>query len=182
MDSGRITVLGTFAEVRAAVPDFDQQAALLGLKWVPERLVASEVDRVALGSSREAHFLGTNLDFWRFLLCVSKRKRSYRPAHVVHVVANTHIGDTRMEFVLGSILNEDMVDDVVHLVNAVFHLTAAVGFLTVYGAGSQNRCFCHVSDVVRTLTQLMDVEGAKGRVFNAGSQSEISIFGSGLNY
>jgi len=31
MDSGRITGLGTFAEVRAAVPDFDRQAELLGL-------------------------------------------------------------------------------------------------------------------------------------------------------
>jgi UDP-glucose 4-epimerase len=214
-----------------------------------------------------------------------------------HDNLRAHVGDTRMEFVLGSILNEDLVDDVVRRVDSVFHLAAAVGVnlivqrpleslatnirgseivlekchkygrkvlvsstseiygkntsdalneeddrilgsplktrwsyseakaieevlahaywrdkglptvivrlfntvgprqvghygmviprlveqalrdqpMTVYGTGLQTRCFCHVSDVIRALTQLVDAEGAEGRVFNVGSQAEISI-------
>jgi UDP-glucose 4-epimerase len=48
--------------------------------------------------------------------------------------------------------------------------------LTVYGDGTQTRCFCHVDDVVRALVELMRVgEPAYGEVFNIGSQEEISI-------
>ncbi len=47
--------------------------------------------------------------------------------------------------------------------------------MTVYGDGSQTRCFCHVSDVVRGLQGLLDHPGAIGEVFNLGSTEEISI-------
>jgi UDP-glucose 4-epimerase len=47
--------------------------------------------------------------------------------------------------------------------------------LTVYGDGSQTRCFAHVTDTVRGLVELMDVEGSVGRVFNIGSSTEIPI-------
>ena len=47
--------------------------------------------------------------------------------------------------------------------------------LTVYGDGSQTRCFCHVADVVRALTALLDEPRAEGDVFNVGSSEEISI-------
>jgi UDP-glucose 4-epimerase len=47
--------------------------------------------------------------------------------------------------------------------------------LTVYGDGSQTRCFCHVADVVRALTGLMESPAAVGQVFNVGSTEEISI-------
>jgi len=48
--------------------------------------------------------------------------------------------------------------------------------LTVYGDGTQTRCFCHVDDVVRALVRLMQVgEAAYGEVFNIGSQEELSI-------
>ena len=48
--------------------------------------------------------------------------------------------------------------------------------LTVYGDGTQTRCFCHVDDVVRALVKLMQVgEVAYGEVFNVGSQEELSI-------
>lgn len=48
--------------------------------------------------------------------------------------------------------------------------------LTVYGDGTQTRCFCHVQDVVRGLVDLMALgEPAHGEVFNIGSQEEISI-------
>jgi UDP-glucose 4-epimerase len=47
--------------------------------------------------------------------------------------------------------------------------------LSVYGDGSQTRCFCHVADVVRALEGLLGDEGAWGNVFNVGSTAEISI-------
>jgi UDP-glucose 4-epimerase len=49
--------------------------------------------------------------------------------------------------------------------------------LTIYGDGTQSRCFCHVSDVVRALLGLLDDPGAVGGTFNVGSQEEISILG-----
>jgi len=47
--------------------------------------------------------------------------------------------------------------------------------ITVFGDGSQSRCFCHVSDVVRALVKLMSQHDAYGEVFNIGSTDEISI-------
>jgi UDP-glucose 4-epimerase len=47
--------------------------------------------------------------------------------------------------------------------------------VTVFGDGTQTRCFCHVSDVITALTSLLDHEGAVGDVFNVGSGEEISM-------
>ena len=47
--------------------------------------------------------------------------------------------------------------------------------ITVYGDGQQQRCFCHVSDVVRALADLMQRDDVYGEVFNIGSQQEVRI-------
>ncbi len=47
--------------------------------------------------------------------------------------------------------------------------------LTVYGDGLQTRCFCHVTDIVQALFDLMAEERAYGNVFNVGATAEISI-------
>jgi UDP-glucose 4-epimerase len=48
--------------------------------------------------------------------------------------------------------------------------------ITVYGDGTQTRCFCHVGDVVKALVDLMQLgEAAHGEVFNVGAQEEISM-------
>ena len=47
--------------------------------------------------------------------------------------------------------------------------------ITVYGDGSQSRCFGYVGDVVGALVKLMDHPGAVGQVFNIGSNEEVSI-------
>ncbi|MEM7227664.1 MAG: NAD-dependent epimerase/dehydratase family protein [Planctomycetota bacterium] len=47
--------------------------------------------------------------------------------------------------------------------------------LTVHGDGLQTRCFCDVRDVVRLLPQLIESEGAHGRVVNVGNDTPISI-------
>jgi UDP-glucose 4-epimerase len=47
--------------------------------------------------------------------------------------------------------------------------------LTVYGDGTQTRCFCHVEDVVEALVRLADDEATAGGTFNIGSPAETSI-------
>jgi UDP-glucose 4-epimerase len=49
--------------------------------------------------------------------------------------------------------------------------------LTVFGDGTQTRCFAHVHDTVDALVRLLDCEDAAGRVFNIGNDAEISIMG-----
>jgi UDP-glucose 4-epimerase len=47
--------------------------------------------------------------------------------------------------------------------------------LTVYGDGTQTRCFCHVRDVVEALRGLLEDDRSAGQAFNIGSQEEITI-------
>jgi UDP-glucose 4-epimerase len=47
--------------------------------------------------------------------------------------------------------------------------------ITVFGDGSQSRCFTDVSDVVGALIELAEHPGAVGEVVNIGSEQEISI-------
>lgn len=47
--------------------------------------------------------------------------------------------------------------------------------LQVYGDGQQSRCFCHVSDVVRGLINLLESGKAFGEVVNLGSTEEVTI-------
>jgi UDP-glucose 4-epimerase len=49
--------------------------------------------------------------------------------------------------------------------------------LTVFGDGTQSRCFCHVHDVVRALADMMEREDLYGEIFNIGTQEEITITG-----
>lgn len=47
--------------------------------------------------------------------------------------------------------------------------------ITVYGDGTQTRCFAYVGDVVGALMALMDHSDAVGQVFNIGSSEEVNI-------
>jgi len=47
--------------------------------------------------------------------------------------------------------------------------------ITVYGSGTQSRCFCDVRDTVEALMRLMDTDRAIGEVVNIGNTEEISI-------
>ena len=47
--------------------------------------------------------------------------------------------------------------------------------LTVYGDGSQSRCFTYVDDVVEVLTQLAQYPDAIGGVFNIGNDEAVTI-------
>jgi UDP-glucose 4-epimerase len=47
--------------------------------------------------------------------------------------------------------------------------------ITIYGDGSQSRCFGFVGDVVEALVKLMDHPDAVGQVYNIGSNEEVTI-------
>jgi UDP-glucose 4-epimerase len=47
--------------------------------------------------------------------------------------------------------------------------------LTVYGNGTQTRCFTHVADTVEALMLLLDSDEAVGELFNVGSQTEVPV-------
>ncbi|PHQ59307.1 MAG: DNA recombination/repair protein RecA, partial [Robiginitomaculum sp.] len=47
--------------------------------------------------------------------------------------------------------------------------------LTVYGDGTQQRCFCDVGDIVQGVVGLTENERAHGKVFNMGGTEEVSI-------
>jgi UDP-glucose 4-epimerase len=47
--------------------------------------------------------------------------------------------------------------------------------ITVFGDGTQTRCFTAVDDVVRAVIALSETEDAVGEIFNVGSEEEISI-------
>lgn len=47
--------------------------------------------------------------------------------------------------------------------------------ITVYGDGTQTRCFTYVADVVKALVSLMNCKKAVGEIFNIGNPRPISI-------
>jgi len=47
--------------------------------------------------------------------------------------------------------------------------------LVIYGDGLQSRCFCHVRDTVEALIRLIREPQAVGRVFNVGSDREVTM-------
>ena len=49
--------------------------------------------------------------------------------------------------------------------------------ITVYGTGTQRRCFGSVYDVVPAMTRLMETPKAYNRAINLGGQEEVSIKG-----
>lgn len=49
--------------------------------------------------------------------------------------------------------------------------------ITVFGDGTQSRCFTHVSDIVETLMMIPEAPQAHGQVINLGNDQEITILG-----
>jgi UDP-glucose 4-epimerase len=57
----------------------------------------------------------------------------------------------------------------------LIHQALANEPVTVFGDGTQTRCFGHVTDIVDGVLRLIDHPDAVGDVFNIGAQGEISI-------
>jgi UDP-glucose 4-epimerase len=49
--------------------------------------------------------------------------------------------------------------------------------VVIYGTGKQRRCFCYVGDLVDAVVGLMNCKDAVGKVYNIGSEEEITIEG-----
>jgi UDP-glucose 4-epimerase len=49
--------------------------------------------------------------------------------------------------------------------------------LQIYGTGKQTRCFCYVADLVEAVIGLMNCRQAAGKVYNIGTDAEITIEG-----
>ncbi|MBC7897234.1 MAG: NAD-dependent epimerase/dehydratase family protein [Cytophagaceae bacterium] len=49
--------------------------------------------------------------------------------------------------------------------------------ITVYGTGTQSRCFGHVKDAIEALVRLTAMPAAIGEVFNVGTTTEVSMMG-----
>jgi UDP-glucose 4-epimerase len=49
--------------------------------------------------------------------------------------------------------------------------------ITVYGDGSQRRCFGYVLDAVEALVRIVTTEATVGQILNIGNDQEISIYG-----
>ena len=47
--------------------------------------------------------------------------------------------------------------------------------ITVYGTGTQSRCFGHVQDAVESILRLLATPAAVGQVFNVGNDEEVTI-------
>jgi UDP-glucose 4-epimerase len=47
--------------------------------------------------------------------------------------------------------------------------------ITVYGDGSQGRCFCHVKEVAAAMCELLETPAAYGQVVNIGGSETVSI-------
>ena len=47
--------------------------------------------------------------------------------------------------------------------------------ITIFGDGTQTRCFCHVSDIVNGVLAVSEHPEAFGKVFNLGGDQEVSI-------
>ena len=47
--------------------------------------------------------------------------------------------------------------------------------LTIYGAGTQSRVFCHVADAVKAIATITETDSTIGEVFNVGGSGEITI-------
>jgi UDP-glucose 4-epimerase len=48
--------------------------------------------------------------------------------------------------------------------------------ITVYGSGTQSRCFGHVKDAVEAVIRLLETPAAIGQVFNVGCDEEVTIY------
>jgi UDP-glucose 4-epimerase len=62
------------------------------------------------------------------------------------------------------------------MVLPTFALQALTGeAMTVFGPGTQSRCFGHVQDAVEAVLRLLDTPDAVGGVYNVGSDEEVTI-------
>jgi UDP-glucose 4-epimerase len=119
-----------------------------------------EEDDISLGPtsrSRWAYACSKALDEWLALAYVAERNAEVVIVRFFNTVGPRQTGQYGM--VLPNFARQALLDQPI----------------TVYGDGTQSRCFGHVKDAVEALLRLSSTPSARGRVFNVGNDEEITM-------
>ena len=138
---------------------------------------------VLITSTSEVYGKSTTLPFREDGDCVmgatDKQRWAYASAKALEeFLALAHFRETRLPVVLVRLFNTvgPRQTGRYGMVLPTFVRQALHGKpITVYGDGSQARCFCHVHDVVSAISKLMQTPEARGEVINIGTNHEVTI-------
>jgi UDP-glucose 4-epimerase len=124
------------------------------------KLPFAEEDDLQLGptvNSRWAYACSKALDEWLALAYHREKKVPVIIARLFNTVGPRQTG--RYGMVLPSFVGQALAGEPI----------------TVYGTGTQSRCFGHVKDAVEALLRLLETPASIGGVFNIGSDEEVTI-------
>ena len=135
---------------------------------------------VLITSTSEVYGKSTALPFREDGDCVmgatDKQRWAYASAKALEeFLALAHFRETRLPVVLVRLFNTvgPRQTGRYGMVLPTFVRQALHGKpITVYGDGSQARCFCHVHDVVSAISKLMQTPEARGEVINIGTTTK----------
>lgn len=138
---------------------------------------------VVLTSTSEVYGKGTKIPFAETDDCVmgptTTRRWAYACAKALdEFLALAHWHETRLPVIVARLFNT-VGPRQTGRYGMVIPRFVAQGLagdpITVYGDGTQARCFAHVTDIVGALVSLMREPRAHGEVFNIGNDQEITI-------
>ena len=139
--------------------------------------------RIVLASSSEVYGKGSRVPFNEeddvLLGATSKSRWSYASSKMVdEFLGLAYQREYGLEVVTIRLFNTvgpRQTGRYVMVVPRLVRQALAAEPITVYGDGTQSRCFCDVRDVVRAMVSLAESPQAAGRVFNVGSTEEVTI-------
>ncbi|MFH1025009.1 MAG: GDP-mannose 4,6-dehydratase [Planctomycetota bacterium] len=139
--------------------------------------------RILLASTSEVYGKGTRVPFGEDDDCVlgptSRSRWSYACSKAVdEFLALSYFKERHLPAVIARLFNtvgSRQVGQYGMVLPRFIAQARAGGPITVYGDGTQSRCFCDVADVVDALIRLSETPAATGQVFNVGSTDEITI-------
>lgn len=146
-------------------------------------LAAKKHKRVLLASTSEVYGLSTDIPFredGNLVLGASTKGRwSYACSKAIdEFLALAYCRERNLPVTVARLFNTVGPRQTSHygmVIPSLVKQALAGGPITVYGDGTQSRCFGYVADVVDGLMRLMNHPGSIGQVFNIGSTEEISI-------
>ena len=144
---------------------------------------AKKRKRVLFASTSEVYGLSTDLPFREdghlVLGSTTKGRWSYACAKAMdEFLALAYFHERRLPVTIVRLFNTVGPRQTGHygmVVPTLVRQALAGQPITVFGDGTQRRCFAFVKDVVGALPKVMDHRDAPGEIFNIGSTDEISI-------
>jgi UDP-glucose 4-epimerase len=139
--------------------------------------------KVVLASTSEVYGKSDNIPFSEsdnmVLGSTEKSRWSYAASKAVdEFLALSYTKEKKLPTVIVRLFNTVGPRQVGHygmVVPRFINQALSGGPITVYGDGTQSRCFCYVQDSVSGLISLSENEKAVGNVFNLGTNEEITI-------